>query len=379
MTVDGVAKLAQYASEGLPIIFTGGLPGYNFYGINATGASYVNKTLSSLTTYANVYVVPYDGLADSLASIGIYPATQVDANRTIYTYWRELPSGDMKSYVYIYNDATGIPFPGGTANGTITFAATGRPVLYDAWTGDETPLTVYSSTDSTITVPLTLAGNQTTIIGFRRAKASKPSLSYYPDGALSVGPRTTHNGSTRVVIKTAVSTPITLTDWTLTIESWAPPADLYTLQAAKSNETYEIPTLVPWHSIDGADLQNVSGRGYYSAQFTWKPKTMNSTGAFIDLGAIVHTARVTINGQALPPLDVTWARADIGRYLKAGVNTVEVVVATTLGNAVRTVWADIRSAGGSPSQGSPFLPSTADYGLLYPVVIYPYNTISMSI
>jgi hypothetical protein len=122
----------------------------------------------------------------------------------------------------------------------------------------------------------------------------------------------------------------------------------------------------------------VSGRGYYSTSFQWPPpKPANNPayfvpGAYIDLGAIIHTVRVSINGHALLPLDLTWARADISRYLVNGINEVEVVVSTPLGNALREIWDSIEIAG-KTAASQLGAPSVADYGLVFPVQIVPYR------
>ena len=44
LTVDGAAKLLEYAQGGLPILFPGGTP-TRFLGANETGALFVNQTL----------------------------------------------------------------------------------------------------------------------------------------------------------------------------------------------------------------------------------------------------------------------------------------------------------------------------------------------
>jgi hypothetical protein len=78
---------------------------------------------------------------------------------------------------------------------------------------------------------------------------------------------------------------------------------------------------------------------------------------------------VWINGQRLPPLDPTHAVADISKFLREGENEVVVVVATTLGNAVRTVWGELRSSG-TLALGP--LPAMQEYGLVGEVVVREY-------
>lgn len=58
-----------------------------------------------------------------------------------------------------------------------------------------------------------------------------------------------------------------------------------------------------------------------------------------------------------------------------GVNTVEVLVATTLGNAMRPVWFELKTSGtgtGSPGAGG-VLPPVVGYGLIGEVTVVPYR------
>jgi hypothetical protein len=105
---------------------------------------------------------------------------------------------------------------------------------------------------------------------------------------------------------------------------------------------------------------------------------MNSyCGALLDLGRIVHTARVSVNGNLLPALDVIWARADISAYLQHGVNTVEVVVSTPLGNALRPIWDGLESSG-KFAKSQIGAPRVAAYGLVGSVKVVPYEVVTVS-
>lgn len=92
----------------------------------------------------------------------------------------------------------------------------------------------------------------------------------------------------------------------------------------------------------------------------------------------MHFARVYVNGALVPPLDPVLARADIGAYLKKGINNVEIVVATTLINVISPFWSQQRTSGGAPTFFGTGVLGPApiqDYGLIYPVVVEPYKTI----
>jgi hypothetical protein len=361
LTVAGVEKLTQYAHEGFPIIISGGVP-FNLSGYNISGTSYVKSALAALTDLENVHEVPAEDLSASLQALGLAPRTKVDADCIWYTYWREDEQA-AKTYVFVYNDAWDSELGLGGSTGSVKFETTGVPYFYDAWTGETKAVQDFQQDGGCTTIPLALAGNQSTIIGFHHNETAtnygskrhgRPSAgSYWP-------------GSVQSTAKSQQK----LSSWTLVIESWTAPDDIYAdqTQSAKSNSTWELSELQPWNAIS-ASLFNVSGRGFYNTTFSWPLESDHAQGAVIDLGAIINTARVWVNGKQLPPLDPTHAVADISKYVKGGENGVLVVVATTLGNAVRPHWGELRSSG-TLALGP--LPPAQAYGLVSDVLVKQY-------
>lgn len=159
------------------------------------------------------------------------------------------------------------------------------------------------------------------------------------------------------------------------VEAWTSPSNRYDLSidAAKRNTTYALPSIVPWSQIHNASLSTTSGRGYYGTSFTWRPTGISKvSGAFIDLGPIVHTVRVYVNGHQLPALDVTAAKADIGPYLVKGENKIGVVVSTPLGNYLGSIWISLVNIG--RSNEAPLPSQVEEYGFVQDVVVTPYRT-----
>lgn len=379
MTVPGVQRITEIAHTGVPVIFSGGIPSY-LASYNASGSAYINKTLNALQLLSNVHVVPYDGLAATVSSLGIQPATSVKASNTWYTYWRKDGSSD---YVFVYNDAFGSPLGGGSSQGTVEFQSTGNPYLFDAWTGSQTPIMNYTQSKTSTSIYFDLAGNQAVIIAFHHNERANTHVTAASPGVLSFSSHgftivanvgntasncDTSNGKSHFLAATSIK-PIILSNWTLIVEHWDPPSNLSDVEtiAIKSNTTHALPVLRSWQDIPG--LENVSGRGYYSTSFNLNAD--RDGGAIIDFGAIVHTICVSINGHPLPPLDTTWARADITPYLVKGENKVEAVVATTLVNQLIPIWTTLKSSGVGPVPGPP---SAQDYGLLFDVVVTPYKS-----
>jgi hypothetical protein len=363
LTVAGVEKLTQYAHEGLPIVISGGMP-FNLSGYNVSGTSYVKSALAALTDLENVHEVPAENLSASLQALGLTPRTKVDADRIWYTYWREDEQA-AKSYVFVYNDAWDRELGLGGSNGSVTFETTGVPYFYDAWTGENRPVRDFEQNDGCTTIPLVLAGNQSTIIAFHHNESATSH-----EHKSSYGSSTSNEWSEPLQSSAAAKSQQTLESWTLTIESWTAPEDIYAdqTQSAKSNSTWELSSLQPWNEISDS-LFNVSGRGFYDTTFSWPLEAGDYEGAILDLGAIINTARVWVNGQQLPPLDPTHAVADISEHVKDGENEVLVVVATTLGNAVRPHWGKLRSSG-TLALGP--LPPAQAYGLVSEVLVKQY-------
>ncbi|KAI1323039.1 hypothetical protein F5Y16DRAFT_415290 [Xylariaceae sp. FL0255] len=358
MTAFGVSKIVDYANAGLPIIFLGGLP-TGVSGHVASGGC-VTCPLNATTSLSNVHVVS-NNTAASLQSLGITPRTAVTSNGTWFTHWR---TDDTTStdYVFVYNDNAGTTDSLPAANittGTITFQSAGVPYLYDAWTGDVLKLSNFTQTSSSTTLSLELAGNQSVILGFHR------DSSYLPQDNGTLPTVTLRDG-------------VSLDNWTLTVESWTMPADGLTdydpevsLNTRTNLTAVDVPTLKPWYQISDA-LSNISGRGYYSTTFAWPPSNATVDGAVIDFGYILHTARATLNGNALPTLDLTWARVNATQYLQTGNNTLEVVVSTPLGNSLIPLFDQLVSDG-RPATDNAAAPPVHPYGLVNSVQIIPYT------
>ena len=90
---------------------------------------------------------------------------------------------------------------------------------------------------------------------------------------------------------------------------------------------------------------------------TWTPRH----GAYLDLGRVNGTYRVRVNGTNTGPVNQLRERVDVGPYLVAGSNRIEVEVATTMVNRLRVLRPD--EYGSQDKQ---------DYGLLGPAFLRPY-------
>ncbi|CAK7205455.1 hypothetical protein SEUCBS139899_008229 [Sporothrix eucalyptigena] len=391
VSVKAADMLARHARAGLPIIFAGGLPTYPSSHHDHAGRAYIHQTLHSLRHLDNVHHVAHEyGLSGVLSKLSIKPRTKIlslTEGAHWWPVWRETKDG-REQFVYIYNDGDE------QSEGTIKFQSTGQPYRYDACSGTITPIGVYTQKGKWTTIHFVLEPHQAMIIGFHNDEPPILHATDTSDGVLDVhleddGIRAvigsskmtqwvcTSDGVVHRVPSTRLE-PFNLKKWTLTVEHWDPPELLTNISpvAVRWNTTHHLKKLASWQHIPG--LNHVSGRGYYSTSFFWNG---GADGAYLSLGPIIHTMSVSVNGQAVPPLDGrASARVDISQYLVAGENTVEVTVSTTLANRLAPIWDSLRTSGAPPtglfgSNTRP--PGDADYGLVGPVEVVPYRMVAL--
>lgn len=108
-----------------------------------------------------------------------------------------------------------------------------------------------------------------------------------------------------------------------------------------------------------------AGRGFYSAVARLPDTWTKENGAWLDLGTVVDTFRVIINGKPVPPADYQDpSRIDIGAFLHGGLNNIEVRVSTPLRNAVEA----------HTNEGAK---SLAETGLIGPVSLRFYRDVAL--
>lgn len=146
-----------------------------------------------------------------------------------------------------------------------------------------------------------------------------------------------------------------------------------TIIAEKHNTTHDLSSLTSWLDISG--LQNASGVGHYSAQFSWPPTASNNTGsidgAYISLQQISHGLKLFFNKQPVQNLDFAKPVVDISPFLQKGSNTVLAVVPTLMWNYISSIYEGLEISGSKLMLTS--LPSKVDTGLIGEVKVIPYT------
>ncbi|KAL4960023.1 uncharacterized protein BDV14DRAFT_205135 [Aspergillus stella-maris] len=412
VTLHAVNKLQDFADDGLPVILAGGLPGYYPFGTNFESQKdkkAVNAALQTLQSSKNVYTIGATDIAERLEFLNVYPRVSVETNGTWYPVYRT-DNETGTEHVFLFSDSPS------TSTGSITIHSTKKPYTFNAWNGQRTSVLQYTFNNKTgtTTIPVTLASNQTAIfalsddlsdeidtpsthaislpesvMGYNYTAARGLALHISPSSSTSTSASNTTQGvhfangkvHSLTQIKSSTNTsPMNLSNWTLQAEHWSAPSNLSAahIPANKYNTTHSLSScgakLPSWLEIPG--LRNVSGVGYYSTSFTWSPD-MNGTeaeaGAYISLPPSSHGLMVYINGHKISGVDFANPTANIGPFLIAGKNKVEVVVPTVMWNYIKTLYPNIEIAGSDPllsTTGS--LPSDVETGLIGVVRILPY-------
>jgi hypothetical protein len=312
----------------------------------------------------------------ALRAAGLRPAAEPASPSPLITLRRSTADTD---YYYVFNASTT------PTNATLALTGEGSPYALDAWTGAITRVARFTRSAGRVNVDVSLPATDATVIAISRKAldgGSTANVSATGTTADMVVPRgdglavrasapgsyttTLSDGRTATTAIADVPAPITLPDWTLDVESWGPGAaqdtDTKTALdpiALSANGAGKLPA---WTSIPG--LESVSGIGTYTTTVQLPAAWTGGHGAYLDLGSVFDTFTVKVNGASLPALDqMNPSRIDVGSYLHAGANTIEVREATTLRNKVLTV---AGQAGGSGT-------TRQDYGLIGPVRLVPYG------
>ena len=364
---DTAKKLLEYAKNGLPIIVVGDFATNNaFY--QEDNISNIIAELKNQPTVKQVFSV--NDVVNALNELNISPAAKYHQQSSLLNYHRQVDDKDIYYFynygnVDTYRDASTIE----TVETTVTLKGTGVPYQFNTWTGEISPIAKYTKNGDSVTVDISLAGNDSTVIVLMDAMSdvqtvtsSSLDIDYDENnqliakGSNQQDTVVLNNGEQKTVSLPKAQDSFVITNWDLTIESWLP-GDTPTSTLKQEIKVGTLNNLVPWNKIEGC--QNVSGIGTYKASFDVNQGWKDGSGAYLDLGAITDTYTLSINGQLVKANQID-TLIDIGPYLKTGTNTIEVKVASTLLNAVLAVNEDDDR-------------SEDEYGILNDVQVIPYT------
>ncbi|WP_225993983.1 glycosyl hydrolase [Actinomadura rudentiformis] len=360
MQVETARKLLEFTQRGLPIIIVGEPPART-PGANRAAAqdAELGRIMRLLLARPSVRrIAGQNELAPALAGLKVRAAAESSVPGLV-TVRRARTGGDL---YYVYNP-TASP-----VSTSLSLEGAGSPYKLDAWTGKISPVGQYQAARSRTVVPVGLAPGQSTVLALgrdisRHATATTGGeivsdgkgirLRSSTAGSYTV---TLDNGRPVQVDVPSVGVPQELAEWKLTVDDWrqGPAGDRETVR-----HELGLHGLKPWKELPG--LADVSGTGVYTTTATLS----DLDGAYLDLGDVIDTFQVTVNGRVLPAPDQVVRRLDLTGYVRPGSNTITVRVATPLRNRLRVT-------PGFPLQAEQ---PRQSYGLLGPVKIIPYREV----
>jgi hypothetical protein len=373
MSVPTAERLLALARKGLRIFVVGAAPSATT-GADPDGARLGRVVAGLLAQRTVTQVAEEAGLPDALAAAGIRPAvTPQQPTSALGLVRRE--ATDV-TYDYVYNRSAA------PVTIDLTLTGAGTPYLLDTWTGRITPVGGWRTSRTGVTVHVRIPAYDKVILALAKPSARLGATSALHAvtstaeiaGAVTVRAdrdgryaTTLSDGTTRFTDVTGLAAARPLNSWNLRAQTWTPGENQYTTvrtdQPGVTLTAGRDGALPSWREITGpVDLSSSSGIGTYTTTFEL-PATWRSTdGAYLALGNVLDTVRVTVNGTAVVVNQSDRNRIDLGTALRAGTNTLVVRVATTMFNAVRTT-------GDSNYQ----IPDWQRTGLLGPVVLTPYR------
>ncbi|HEX3786320.1 MAG TPA: glycosyl hydrolase [Pseudonocardiaceae bacterium] len=379
ISIEGAKLLLGFARAGLPVILIGDWSGVVSTGhVSAAEDAAVNSTIKELLTQRTALAVAdQTGVPTALAQLGVRQSVQYNTSNLMTV--RRI-DGETDFY-YLANSQHQVKTVLVPINQTASLTATSPaavPYRLNAWTGEISRIAEFTRSAGKIDVQVVLNPGESTIVvlaapGWAAGSGSTQVVSTSADSVRLSGQdvvlRSTTAGtytatlSSGKSLRASISTvpaPITPPSWTLRAEDWQPKPGGTASETIKPVVTVELDTLVPWTSIP--QLIDSSGIGHYTTTVTLPSSWRSVSGAVLDLGSVTDTFRVWVNGHLVPPAGPLTSKLDLGDLLKPGNNTIQVDVATTLLNRLRTVTPAIYG-----------IATRQNYGLVGPVRIEPYQ------
>ncbi|KAL9090855.1 MAG: hypothetical protein Q9165_005063 [Trypethelium subeluteriae] len=388
ITSDALSQFLDYAKQGFPIIFVGGVPNESPYFCKACDV-FILDNIEKLLAYPSVSNVSTEAeVVSVLRRMNVLPAVEnLDPCPILYVHRIDEVNG--VEYFWAYNSDLA-----GDHATKVAFKATGTPFQLNAWNGAITPVLNYTLNAGRYELWISLRSNASTIIAFAPKDffptATVPhrhvvstdfedieydaatgsiilkSIWNRPHAATLSDGRSVHSNST-----TTLPPASTLTPWQLVVQDWLPnPDPYYNYTSVFQYHNYNLSELVPWYNISGLEFS--SGIGTYTTSFQWSSDS-RAAGAYLDLGEILHTARLWVNGQWTGPIEIENPVVDIWPYLVDGVNTVKIEVSTPLRN--RLLQFNNTQSWEQAKYAATYLPQP--YGLVRPVVLRPYSILKI--
>ncbi|MFF5105189.1 glycosyl hydrolase [Streptomyces sp. NPDC000134] len=380
-------KLLALAREGLPVVLLGAFDAALTPGVPGAGEpEELRAVLARLLALPNVTrVTDKTAVGDALTGLGVTPDVRHATASTLLNAHRVT---DQADFYYLCNGkhAETVKPPVAAVDHDVTLrrtrGGTTVPYLLDPWTGEAVRLARYTEDGDDITLRVRLRPGQVTIVALGRPglfgdrHGNRPHVVstdadevLFDGGRLAL--RTTVAGTFTTglsrgrPVSTAVRSvpaPIALDSWHLDVDDRLPGATATRTDHVR--RTVALDALQPWSKIPA--LADSAGLGRYRTTVALPAGWTAAHGAYLDLGQVSDTFRVTVNGTRLAPVDRLRPVADVGPYLRRGRNVIEVEVATPLINRLRVARPEVFGT-----------VARQDHGLLGPVRLVPYAQVTL--
>jgi hypothetical protein len=387
LSVQTAEKFLAYTKAGLPFVFLGDWSAPTVPGIDPGGQdAKLRKVMAELLAQPRVrQVTDKNDVGAALADLGVRPYVSYAVPSTLLNAHRYADGVDYYYFVNGKHSETVKP-PVAPIDHEVTLPRSGShgvPYLLDLWTGKIERLGTYTEDAGHITLRVTLQPGETLVVALGapglfgdrtgngpHAVSTDAQEALFDDGRLVV--RATADGTYTTALSqgrsvhgriAGVPAPMPLTAWKLDVEDWQPGATATKTKVVDHHLSLD--ALGTWPAIP--ELADVSGIGTYRTTVVLGDSWTGGHGAYLNLGTVYDTCRVTVNGTLLAPADRINPVVDLGGHLRRGTNTIEVEVATTLGNRLRV--SDPAVYGGSARQ---------PYGLVGPVQLIPYGEATLA-
>lgn len=372
----GLNRLAALAEAGLKIVFVGETPSKNMYYSDYIEAGYSDANITDgvkqLLNSPNVVCVDdYGDVSQALIGNGVTPDAAYQEPCDLLATRRVSEEGSFY-YLYNYNkisktsvnastvgktDGTCYPFIDksnfSSKTVTITLQGAGRPYYMNAWTGEITAITQYSTDGSSVTLTLDFAGDEAKLIALltdeqARAAGLDVAETYVTaangktellDGNLVLKASSSgdyainlSNGNTVTRTVSGVQEAFQIEKWTLSLKTIGQGDTIYFRDSVWTTyDAVTLRTLRAWGEIQSEWLE-AGGVGTYTASFELDEGWDEGGGTYINLGEVTDMFTVSVNGVQLSVPDQLNTVLDIGPYVQKGVNQITVVVATPIKN-----------------------------------------------
>lgn len=383
MPVATARKILALSEAGVRVVVVGDAPTRAIDTAAATNDdAELAGVIASLLGRENVATVssPSD-LPSALADLGVAPDARVSDPTSLQILERKDGS---TTYYSVFNASQG------PVDTRVALAGEGRAYSLDAWTGAIEPTATYATDGGRLVVPVKLAAGATTIVAVTTddtafgGTASAHLVSATGDVIVRdgtayarsfTGTTVTGSSSGAYTVRAdigAIPAAQTLGQWQLQVESWGKPDTGFVTKKTTLDPIAvtagQDGTLPRWDTLPG--LANVSGLGTYRTSVDLGPEWTGGRGAYLDLGPNPNTYRVSVNGKVVTGTSqIDTSRIDLGGYLQAGRNTIEVRVSTTLRNVLRAQ---------APAQAGGSSTATQVYGLSGPIRLLPYGEAALT-